>query len=451
MNNCEDRSGISFDIIILGDGSAGIALAAQLGRFGFRVAVLGKADARRAYEGLSERTIEVLKFLGLTNAFDNVLCHAPRNVSWNGVASSANIERLIDRKRFSLALIEDCQKSQAFYFRGRIGRVAMLNGVWRIDLLDDDKTQTIAARYLVEARGRRAPRHGHKLARGCSTISISQIYRQCQTASPGAWLTSLPNGWCWQACAGDGYGVVQVVISGNEPGLSRPGAARRFFGEALEYLSPLRAQFGAQAAPADSLRVRDVSPILAIGAAGTRSLRVGDAAYSIDPLSGHGHFEAIGGAMAAAAVINTIFNRPHQGEMAIRFYNERCANAFAHHAQTGRGFYQKEKQWPNQLFWRERREWLGDAMLFGEKKPTASIIETRPVIENDFVVERSVVVTDRHPRGAWIVDGVPVIELLKILREQRPECSVDQLANHFNVAPTQLASAAGWLVENKLL
>jgi flavin-dependent dehydrogenase len=57
-------------------------------------------------------------------------------------------------------------------------------------------------------------------------------------------------------------------------------------------------------------------------------IRVGDAALAMDPLSGHGVFEAIASARAAAAVINTILRRPDDAELARAFYQERVRLAF---------------------------------------------------------------------------------------------------------------------------
>ena len=72
---------------------------------------------------------------------------------------------------------------------------------------------------------------------------------------------------------------------------------------------------------------------------GPRSIRIGDAAHGLDPLSGHGQFQAVSTALNAVAVVATLFDRPSQADLAKRFYAERVEQAFLTQARVGRDFY----------------------------------------------------------------------------------------------------------------
>ena len=84
----------------------------------------------------------------------------------------------------------------------------------------------------------------------------------------------------------------------------------------------------AEARPLAAAVAREATPMAATPVLAETWLRVGDAALAVDPLSGHSIFVAIGGALAAAPVINTLLRRPEDGAPARRLYSER--------AKTGR-------------------------------------------------------------------------------------------------------------------
>src|SRR5688500_7880290 len=136
-------------IVILGGGPAGGAVAIGLARMGYPVTLVTSPRALDTIEGISERTLAGLRNAGFRTALDAVAEPSPRRVTWNGAASQANTERLVNRRALDQGVRLDLMRHGVRVVDGRVLRVEGL----RVTVED----RQLAARFLVEARGRSAP------------------------------------------------------------------------------------------------------------------------------------------------------------------------------------------------------------------------------------------------------------------------------------------------------
>jgi hypothetical protein len=84
------------------------------------------------------------------------------------------------------------------------------------------------------------------------------------------------------------------------------------------------------------------------------AIKIGDAACAIDPLSSQGVQVALGSAIQAAAVINTILHRPADAPSAIDFYHQRQQQTRKVHASAATQFYQEALPTYDGKFWQRR-------------------------------------------------------------------------------------------------
>ncbi len=145
-------------------------------------------------------------------------------------------------------------------------------------------------------------------------------------------------------------------------------------------------------------------------------IRIGDAALALDPLSGHGVFEALASATAAVPVVTTLLRRPADAALARAFYEERVEQAFLRFARTARDFYRLEERWRDAPFWQARRDWPDNLPAHPRHRSARRRSAIKPVIEDGFVVAREVIVTADQPRGVFTVDGVPLVPLLRAVQ-----------------------------------
>ena len=367
-----------------------------------------------------------------------------RQASWSGVASAANREWVVARERFDAALLEDAAAGGVEVARGHIARVARCAAGWR---LETGRGERFAGGYLVEARGRRAP---GRRRRGPTTTALGRLFEgvpgQAQTA-----IAAFPGGWAWYASTGDGHGALQLVISSLAPLPGRRYLAaffERLRGEVAEAAGWLGAGRGV-----GEISARHAESSRAAAPLEDRLIRVGDAALALDPLSGHGVFEAIASAKAAVPVVNTLLRRPGDAALARAFYEERLRLAFERFARIGRDFYALERRFADRDFWRERRLWPDDQPAHAPAIAVPPMVATRPVIEDGFITERPVLISADQPRGVWQVDGVPVVALLEWYRREA-SALVDPVAAaiaRFARTESQITTALAWLRHRRLI
>jgi menaquinone-9 beta-reductase len=422
------------DITIAGGGPAGCIAALGLVGLRHRVRLITRAR-RPSVEGLSERVLRALEASGCRRALAAVGPAVRREASWSGATTAANQEWVVARERFDAALLEDTATAGVEVVDGRIIKIDRTGDRWQAETGDG---QRWSSGFLVEARGRPAP--GRRV-RGPATTALGRLFEGVPARARTA-VAGFGRGWAWYASTGDGAGAMHVVLSAAEPLPKRPALPVLFEG-LLDEIGPARHWLGAGQAVGEVF-ARHADASRANAPVEHRLIRIGDAALAMDPLSGHGVFEAIASATAAVAVINTILRRPDDAGLAKAFYDERVHLAFERFARIGRDFYRLEKRWPDSAFWRARRSWPDD--FPAHPLPSASVpqIRTKPVVEDGFVVAREVIVTADQPRGVFQVDGVPIAALLRALRAGEAN-SIEAASRCFERTPQQVETALAWL------
>jgi hypothetical protein len=256
--------------------------------------------------------------------------------------------------------------------------------------------------------------------------------------------------WAWFAAPGDGHADLQIVVAGDRLP-ARPGLAGFYADRVAEVPEAAAWLDGGQ--PKGPVIARNANVVLSRDLVEKDALRVGDAALGLDPLSGHGQFQAAASALAGVAVINTLFDRPADRDLAEQFHVERVEQAFLAQSRVGRDFYRLEKRWPGRPFWSARAAWPDDQAAHPSPLESPTEVVRRPTIEEGYVVARDVVVTSDHPRGVWQIDGVAVVPLMRFLdREWRPGAALaDAAAGHIGCRVEQVETALAWLDQRGLL
>lgn len=421
------------DVAILGGGPAGSLLARLLAARGYAVLLRTlpppAAPAMPWVEGLAPRAIARLEGAGAAVALAAATAPLPRAAHWGGLSNRFNQEALVDRHRFDAALLREAMAAGVTVEEKRV----------RGPLTAHD----LGVRLVVEARGRQAPRRA-VIRRGPRSVALVRAYAGGDRGRGETLLAAAPFGWVWAALPGDGTASVQLMLDATAERPSRARAAALF--DAALARCPVVAERLAAFQAQGPVRGRDAGAVLAGQLATPESLRVGDAAFAIDPLAGHGLYEAIAGARAAEAVIATLLDHPDRSALAIRFHDARATDAFLRHARIGRDFYRLEQRWPDAPFWRRRRAWPDDAPAHAAPDSAPPRVAPMPVNIDGYVEKRPVIVTADHPRGVFSIAGVPLVPLLETPRDATPE----RLAAHFGVTPAEIATARAWLSQRRL-
>ena len=396
------------DIAVIGAGPAGVVTAIVLVRRGYRVVLCHRPRSYPALEGLAERALTGLRHAGCEHAIASLSQQAARQAYWNGQSFTGNLEWLADRELFDQALLQDTRAAGVAVLDVPLARFE-----YGSLLLSDG--QTVRADFIIDARGRAAPQNSAQLISGPAMTALSQRWRISDKTSAQTLISPFADGWAWLAISDQGWGLLQVFVNTERQKLPPRAKLADFYHSTLADL-PFTRQWLDGATPEGPIHARFSQPQYSRTVIAERYLRVGDTAFAIDPLSGHGVYFAISGALTAAAVVHTILSKPENSAVAEQFYRERIEDDFWRMARIGRDFYQQEQRWPEALFWRERQRWPDQQPAHAAPDSFRPRIEKRPVNINGVIELREVIVSADHPRGVWQVAGVELASLLRRLQ-----------------------------------
>lgn len=426
-------------IVVLGAGPAGAAVALGLRRLGYEVCVVSEWRRFAALEGVSQRVLDALRGAGLSRALAVAGEPSRRHARWNGEAHDRNVEFLLDRPRFDQALRDDLQHAGVRLVEARVLGVRSEAGRVSVEL---EGAAALSADFHVEARGRQAPQHDKALGRawrGPETLSLLNRWQGPPGASASA-VESQPDGWMWMARQADGRCYWQWTLDVAASTLPDKSSLLQFCRE-RRWQSPLARAFFAEQNEVDlQLHARSSTAILTPVCGGENSLRVGDAAMAVDPLSGNGIFQSLSSALQAPAVINTLLTHPERRELALRFHQQRVEHLFWRFARLGRDFYREELRWADRPFWQARRQWPDDEPTHAEVDFANLRIEQAPVLRDGLVDLAPVVISPDQPLGIWHLNGVELAPLVSRLQSEPAQQVLAPLS------PEQQRQIRGWLL-----
>ena len=178
-----------------------------------------------------------------------------------------------------------------------------------------------------------------------------------------------------------------------------------------------------------------------------RSMRVGEASLSIDPLSSQGVQVAISSAIQGAVAVHTILTRPEDRAAAMSYYQSRLTDTALSHQYFAAKVYQSN---PNSSSFWSRRQFslLKDQPLVKQAKsisalvancrirlaPSAKIVDV-PVIEGDFVVHRPALVHSSLVRPVSFLGNHSIAPLVTILRQNLTPRGNPEILGNRNADP----------------
>lgn len=430
------------EILIVGGGPAGTATAVSLARLGHRPLLLAAPRTQAAIEGFSDRTLRAFESLGLRRALDAVGPKVTREAHWGGNHTRVNAEYVVDRAILDAALLADAEDHDIEVLRGRANRVTRAEGTWHVQM---SPSQTVTAEFLIEARGRSAPVPSRARLQGPATVSLARMWTGV-AEMPATAVAAMSDGWTWYASTGGGRAMLQLVVAAASGDVPKRQKLVAFYDGILSGCEIARS-WVAGGRPSGGVVVRRANPVGAKHPLDDAAIRVGDAAVAPDPLSGHGVYVALGGAQAAAVTVNTLLRRRENAALARSFYEERCRLDFMRLSRVGRAFYAEERRWPDSPFWRARGAWPDTRPPHEPMNSHPPRIERRPVVENGFITEHEVIVTPDHPRGVWVVAGVPLVPLFRTIAVTGATPDIRRLAARFGRSCESVELAREWLMQ----
>lgn len=351
------------DVCVLGAGPAGAALAARLARLGIDVVLVERQPFPRPKvgESLGPGIWPLLERLGVRERVVAAgFVRSPQaRVRWRGdegARASAGDPAWADgltvaRDHFDEILLDDARAAGATILRpASAGRPRRLADGWELPLRDG---RVLRPRLLADATGRRRILGGSRTLTSPPMLALHAVWQEGGSHDrPQTRVDVLDRGWLWGAHLPGGQ--VRAMAFVDPATVSAAGRDReRLYAELLG-ASPMFAELLADARPAGPVRACDATSYLAAEPVDANTVKVGEAAFAIDPLSSSGVQVAIQGALAAAAVVRTVLAPEGDTRAALRYYGDLVTHTSERHAATAGALYAEHETHARSAFWCRR-------------------------------------------------------------------------------------------------
>lgn len=231
-----------------------------------------------------------------------------------------------------------------------------VNNFWHVKVKKGDSTQTIKAKYIVDASGRKglfAQQKNVTRVKDDQLVGIG-CFGQVELDSKveqSIFIEACEYGWWYSAPTPNNQMSIILMTDIDiiiEMGLAKQSAWKQFLNQ-TKHTSKRIQNVSIESNPRSFLAYS--SKLTQAG--GKNWLAVGDAFSSHDPLSSSGIPHALGSGSYAGRVVVTSL----QGNYSVlEDYNTEITNQYHGYLDTKRKYYQFEQRWPNSKFWKRRND-----------------------------------------------------------------------------------------------
>ena len=454
------------DICIMGGGPAGSVLGARLAQFGLNVCLVERARFPRRHlgESLSPGVIPLLATIGAGPAIEKAGYPRVRKVSvrWEEEREFNDPDGqgiLVDRGHFDRLLLKHAHNCGVRVLQpGTVKKLARRVGGWSVAIQAHGRMTEFEARFLADASGRTGVLWRRRCRTGPQTLALHAYWT-------GAGLPNHPrieagsNEWSWGVPLPDGLYNTLVFVDPREL-RAMHGTLQAKFHKLIAASSLLPS--GVNASVVGRIQATDATPYFDEECVTEDSIKVGDAALALDPLSSSGVQKAIQSALAGSAVVNTLLQRPWAKAPAWQFYRESLKEASVRHCAWACGHYARVAASRKARFWRERAgassppDFVppgadGAVPLDAPLRLSAGVeIVERPCVVDRFIEIRSAVsFSPTVSPVAYLGD----LEVAPLLRDVRIGMTPRELVRSWmpRVPPQQGLAIVQWLVTRGLL
>lgn len=460
------------EVVVVGAGPAGALAARQLARFGVEVVLVHRARRRQRAESLGASAPRLLGSYGLELP-ESVFSPRPADhfVFWGGredrVAAQPEDrewfgegQRLVWRGPLDEWALGKAKQAGAAVVEGSAapadGPAAPGAGVVRVRERSG-RALRIAARAVVDGSGRSgALTRGRRVRPRFRTTALTAHFAGSEAR--GTCVVSFADGWIWSAPLPDGRRDVTALVDAEAAAGSAEECLRAALAAAGE-AAPAAGRFlsGSQVT---AVRAADATPqapeaeARAGAEAGAVTLAVGDASSALDPLTGLGVMKAMDSGLTGAVVLRTALAHPERAALALGYHRDKERGLASETAERIAGFYAEERRFADRRFWR-RRSGPPPPAPPPPPSPTTLLypaegarIETRGVLEGDWIVPAEVLARPGRPRPAHRVAGVL---LAPLFRSAEGGAAAAELARRCSGTGASGTQAVGWLVREGFL
>lgn len=353
------NSEINAEVCVIGGGPAGATIARKLALFGHSVCLIEKTDnsQNKVGESLPPNILVLLDALGLRARIEAASFIRPDKavVRWSdksGFTKLSNGQRgfLVNRGRFDRILLEAAKEAGVKVIQPAQAMRPVFDEKrqWNVPIRSDFELLKIKAKYLIEAAGKRSFFSQKRKRYSAPTIALCGYWENPNVEKSTTLIEAGREEWFWGAHLPDGAFSAMVFIDAkrarNHQNLE--SFYRSLLAESALLRGCLDGKLVSRVKGCDASGYIDKEPV------NERFIKVGEACFSIDPLSSQGVQAAINSGLQGSFVVHTLLTRPENSSEAMQFYRDRQEEIVARHHNFAAQFYSESDK--NSDFWQKR-------------------------------------------------------------------------------------------------
>ncbi len=404
-----------YDALIIGGGPAGTCAALRLLGMGHKVALVERASFPRSQigESLSPGIRNLMDYLQAGHLLaEPAYRHGlPARVIWETQAartlegSHRGAGVMADRGRLDAALLGLAVARGLHLFQpAAFTSCIRKEGRWQVQLPGRDRLLT--GTFLLDARGRRGVTAAQRILTAPPAVAV-WAHVPAGALPPETRVEALAGGWLWGSPTSGGHSYRVMAFTDPAASKKTPPAAL-LKGLVAEATLFKRALAGAAWSPVEACPVLQYCHATPWQEA---YVRLGEAAFTLDPLSSTGVEKAMRCTLQATIAVNTVL-QTGQAQLAQAFYEDRLTESVATHTGWTRRYY--AQAWPGEThdFWGMRG------------KPSPAMPSGSSPLHR-LLAERLAAAVAGEPAGEPATGGIEVQKCVAALWHQKPGVSPD--------------------------
>ena len=356
-------------VLIVGGGPAGITMALTLAARGIHYIIVDNEKTARPKPGeaIPPNALPLFKQLGFDQLLNNpghTRYYGNKTVWGNNrpeekmfLFEPNSVGYLLNRQLFETQLRElSLNSNSSSWLVGNLQSVKIVNEKALVTIHSGSETVEISADYVVDATGKKASVCRQLGISRQETDQLAALTFHCKISAKiqsCVYIESFENGWIYLAPCGNNK--ISVMIFTDIDMIPLQADRKNFITEVLKgtgFLKSLIVDLP-EADQIQNLSIRPANTVCLQLPYGANWIAIGDAAYSFDPISSYGITSAIAaGYYGGNALADALEHKPE----ALEVYRYIMENAFQAYLQRLQHYYNLEKRWPQNVFWKRRHK-----------------------------------------------------------------------------------------------